>query len=126
MAKTVEQQIGAILAEYQDKCQDKIAKIAEEVAEDVKKELRRTSPKSKGRGKHYANGWNVQFKTLGGSGVYVTVYNKTKPNLTHLLERGHRIKNQHGDYGMSKPIRHIEPAEQDGVRKYLHRLETEL
>lgn len=126
MAKTVEQQISAILAEYQDDCQNTINKITKEVAEDVKKDLRRTSPKSKGGGKHYANGWAVQVKKLAGQGTYITVYNKTKPQLTHLLERSHRIKNQYDEYGMSTPKRHIEPAEQRGIKKYLHRLETEL
>lgn len=129
MAKSVQDQLAAILNEYKQEKEEQINKITKEVAEDVAKELKSTSPRSANRGKHYASGWRV--KNQPGSVAHRTiiscVYNATKPQLTQLLTRAHDIKNQHGGpYGRSKPDPHIENAEKRGNEKYLHRLETEL
>lgn len=125
--KSIQTQIADILDEYGDQASDTIAEIAEEVAKDTVKELKRTSPKSKQGGKHYASGWTVDItKTRGGQGVTTTVYNKSKPQLTHLLENGHAIANQYGTYGRTGGIPHIAPAEEKANEEFLRRLEEAL
>lgn len=129
MAKSVEDQIGAILEEYVHEKEKEIEKITKEVGRATVKRLKETSPRSKNAGKHYADGWRMESQP--GSAVrrsiMAVVYNATKPHLTQLLTRAHDIKNQHGGpYGRSTPDPHIENAEEYGNELYLHRLEEEL
>ena len=126
--ESVKDQINKILNEYIDQEEEKIENITKEVAEDVAKQLKQTSPKSKGRGKHYANGWKTkgQPSSKTRSSIMSVVYNATKPQLTHLLAKPHDIVNQYGTYGRSKPDPHIENAEEYGNNLYLQRLEREL
>lgn len=128
MAKSVQDQIHAILEEYIDKERDKIEEITKEVAADVVKELKKTSPKSKQAGKHYRAGWRVKNGKVAGvrRTIMSVVYNATKPQLTHLLSKEHDIKNQYGVYGRSDPDPHIADAEEHGNELYLKRLEREL
>lgn len=127
MNKTVRQQIDAILTEYIGKEEEKIEKITREVAQETAQELKKTSPKSKRGGKHYANGWRVKNDKLAGRrSVLSVVYNATKPQLTHLLAYPHDIKNASGTYGRSTPDPHLANAEEHGMEKYLKRLEREL
>lgn len=129
MAKSVEDQISAILEEYVREKEDEIEKITKEVAQATVKQLKETSPRSKNPGKHYADGWRVQNQPSSAvrRSIMSVVYNATKPHLTQLLTRSHDIKNQFGGpYGRSKPDPHIENAEEYGNELYLHRLETEL
>lgn len=127
MAKSVQEQINAILSEYIETEREKIHEIAQECAEETVKLLKKTSPRSKNRGKHYASGWKVNSSSSAGY-RYISsiVYNATKPQLTHLLTRPHDIVNQYGRYGRSTPDPHLEDAEQFGMELYLKRLEREL
>ena len=69
----------------------------------------------------YRQGWTIRTKRLkyGFQGV---IYNKTHPSLTHLLEKPHVIKNQHGSYGRTSvghgQVVHIAPA-RDQAEEYL-------
>ena len=99
------------------KCMSKAMKMA-------KKDVKDASPKGP---KGYAKGWSVRTKRekYGITGV---IYNRTHPRLTHLLERSHQIKNQHGVYGRTSPgkgqVVHIEPA-RDKAEEYLIQLLVE-
>lgn len=128
MTKSVQEQISAIITEYISEEREKIAEIAKETAEDTAKMLKKTSPKSKNRGRHYASGWKVKSdgSTAGIKYISSIVYNATKPQLTHLLSRPHDIVNQYGRYGRSTPDSHLEDAEEYGMNLYLQRLEREL
>lgn len=127
MAKSVQEQINAILSEYIETEREKIHEIALECAEETAELLKKTSPRSKNRGKHYASGWKANSSSSAGY-RYISsiVYNATKPQLTHLLTRPHDIVNQYGRYGRSTPDPHLEDAEQFGMELYLKRLEREL
>lgn len=116
MAKTqsVSVQMRELLDEYREQVQEVADKEAIKVANDCVKELRATSPR---RGGAYANSWSR--KKVGKSQV---VYNKEHYQLTHLLENGHVISNQFGEYGHTKPIKHIEPVEQRGINEYQERI----
>lgn len=61
--------------------------------------LRERSRKRKGRGGGaYANSWTADAE-LSATGVEVTVHNARHPQITHLLEKGHAIANQYGQFG---------------------------
>jgi len=69
--KTYTEEVGAAIEEA-----------VKETARALAADLRETSPKKTGE---YAKGWTARKE---GPGKYV-VYNKKKPQLTHLLEHGH-------------------------------------
>ena len=58
--------------------------------------LKERSRKKKRHGGSYAKAWSCHFDS-NIMGTSCTVYNK-QASLTHLLENGHVIKNQHGSY----------------------------
>src|SRR5690606_2052022 len=70
--KTYTEEVGAAIEEA-----------VKETARALAADLRETSPKKTGE---YAKGWTARKE---GPGRYV-VYNKKKPQLTHLLEHGDR------------------------------------
>lgn len=58
--------------------------------------LKQRSRKKKRHGGSYAKAWSCHFDS-NIMGTSCTVYNK-QASLTHLLEKGHAIKNQYGSY----------------------------
>lgn len=127
MSKNVAEQLSAILEQYARDVSSEVSAIATEVSDSVAKDLKATSPTGDSRKKKYKNGWTVNIEKVPGGGVNTVVYNKNKPQLTHLLEHGHLISNQHGSTGKRAPaIKHIEPAEQRGITKFLAELEIKL
>lgn len=97
--------------------------IAKETAQRIKTEARIK------KGLHdtgeYASGWAVRKR--GGKKIPgFTVYNRTKPGLTMLLEFGHVIRNAQGDYGRVMGIPHIQPAEKWAEQMILRRLNQKL
>lgn len=106
--------INSILNEYSYDIQEGITETAFKVAEDGKNKLRVTSPKRTGK---YRKGWRVN-KRQGKGYVHATIYNATDWQLTHLLEKPHVIRNQHGTWGTSKPQVHIEPVEQECIQAF--------
>ena len=58
--------------------------------------LKQRSRKKKRHGGSYAKAWSCHVDS-DITGTSCTVYNK-QASLTHLLEKGHAIKNQHGTY----------------------------
>lgn len=111
--------INSILNEYSYDIQEGITETAFKVAEDGKNKLRVTSPKRTGK---YRKGWRVD-KRQGKGYVHATIYNATDWQLTHLLEKPHVIRNQHGTWGTSKPQVHIEPVEQECIQAFQKNVE---
>lgn len=79
-----------------------IEKEVDKTARRAAKLIGSKSPKSRGR---YAKGWTRKKVTIGGE-VSHTIYNKYKPGLTHLLEKGHAKRG--GGRVAGKP--HIAPV----------------
>lgn len=103
MGQSVEIQMERIANEYQVKLKADSEKICKKHAMALARTLRSTSP---GSGE-YASGWTQ--KKLDER-TYV-VYNKAKPGLTHLLEKGHLTMNQFGGpYRRTPAHPHIGPA----------------
>ena len=101
-------QLEIIMDEYAEQLGEECADICKEIAAETVNELKASSPRSERSGKHYAGGW-----TQRKAGKYGRiVYNRTKPQLTYLLNNGHQIANQHGTYGRAEGDGHIDRAEE--------------
>ena len=86
---------------YTEEVGEAIEEAVKETAQALAADLRETSPKDTGE---YAKGWTARKE---GPGRYV-VYNKKKPQLTHLLEHGHAKRG--GGRVEGRP--HIKPAKE--------------
>lgn len=120
-----------ILTEFVDEEIETIDKVFAETAEDTKNMVAETSPKDTGA---YASGWVAKRSTHGAldESIKYTVGNPTHYQLTHLLERGHAVRNQFGEPERAdakrrvSARRHIKPAEVWGNEKLLSRLREKL
>lgn len=123
--------ISAKLSRYSESIRTGMRRIADKVSDKLEKELRRNSPKrdksSRNRGTRaknwapgsYARSWG-QITTVDNFSEYEkTVRNKSHYQLTHLLENGHRKRNN----GFVKPRVHIEPEEKKAEWEYYHEIE---
>ncbi|PFW04125.1 hypothetical protein COL22_25785 [Bacillus thuringiensis] len=104
-------EIARELQRYGKEVEGKLEVEKEEVANNLVSDLEETSPKNTGK---YAKGWR---KKKEGNGFIV--HNALKPQLTHLLEKGHAQLNG----GRVPAIVHIAPAEEKAVNEFLERVE---
>ena len=111
MAESLSVQLTNILNEYDEHVQDVTNAAIKKIAKDAVKELKNTSPKRAGHGE-YARDWSVKAVGTRGNIIDLVVHNKTHYQLTHLLENGHVIRNKKGEWGRTRPIKHIAPVEQ--------------
>ncbi|MFQ7139853.1 HK97 gp10 family phage protein [Evtepia sp.] len=96
------------LDEYRDLAEDTVRDAVNSVAKETTKQVEDKSPVQSGE---YRKGWAAK-KTLDRSGkLAVTVYNRKKPGLTHLLEKGHAKRGG----GRVEGTAHIAPAEEYAV-----------
>lgn len=86
----------------------------QEVAKEGSEELKKKSPKRTGQ---YAKGWTVRKRREAR-----VIQNKDKPQLTHLLEKGHLSRNGR----RVKPIKHIETVEEQVIDELERRLEKRI
>ncbi len=108
--KEFDRLIAEELAAYSEEMKEAVFSIIEKQTKKAAERLRKTSPKSKESGKHYASGWTVRTVRTKDS-VSCTVYNSAKPQLTHLLENGHLDRS--GKRVEGTP--HISPAETETI-----------
>lgn len=112
---TVGEQMAKLLNDYTPEAIKAADKAIKSVADDAADKLQNESPK--GKTGDYAKGWTCETLAKGKfvgirsqTGQYV-VRNKTDWHLTHLLEKGHVIRNAKGTYGRTRPNPHIAPVE---------------
>ncbi|MGZ9782466.1 HK97 gp10 family phage protein [Bacillus pseudomycoides] len=99
------------LQRYANVLEEDIEKAGDEVSDNVVSELKQKSPKKTGA---YRKGWRKKKE-----GNKYIVHNKTRYQLTHLLEKGHVIKG-----GGRVPAKvHIAPVEERAINDYLERVE---
>ena len=98
------------LAAYSDEVAEGIRKEVKEVAKETVATLKATSPRDTGE---YARGWSSRVEFESREDIRVRIYNRTEPQLTHLLEYGHAKTN--GGRVEGRP--HIRPAEQEAEKK---------
>lgn len=109
--KTVNKMLETYCSEVAEVVDESLPKVGKETV----KELKQTSPKRTG---DYAKGWTqkVERERLGSR---LIVYNKTRYQLTHLLEKGHAKVN--GGFVPGQP--HIKPAQDKAEKKAMDLIE---
>lgn len=117
--------ISDILNEYSHDIQDAITEEAIKIAKEGQSKLQSTSPKNKKNTSHkgrYAKGWRV--KTEKGRGyVNCIIYNATDWQLTHLLEKGHKLTRNGKKIGVVGAKKHIEPVHDEVCQTFETRTE---
>ena len=94
-----------ILDGYSKKVREGLDKLKDDVANEAASKLATTSPKKSGK---YAGDWVVQKR-----GSARVVHNRKHYQLTHLLEKGHALRNG----GRSKAMPHIKPVEEQVIKE---------
>ena len=100
-------EINKLLGQYQRGLYTQLEPVFKKTGNELRKELRANSPKKTG---HYKGGWQqkVQMSSRVGGGT-LTIYNGSRPWLTHLLEHGHVIRNgTERSFGRTNEYPHIE------------------
>jgi hypothetical protein len=95
-------ELSQAVKDYTEDVQQSIDKEVRSTASKVKNEIKQNSPRDTGE---YADSWSQKTSRKEGN-TTVTIYNKKKPQLTHLLEFGHAKVNG----GRVPGIPHIRPA----------------
>lgn len=116
-------EIAKLMEEYASEVAADTKAEAKAVAKETVKELKQTSPEGPGSRKgHYKDGWASKVESENAVSIGIRIYNKKKPGLTHLLEKGHAKRGG----GRVEGIPHIGPAEQNAVENYEKRLKERL
>ncbi|WP_419066819.1 HK97 gp10 family phage protein [Hominenteromicrobium sp.] len=106
----LEAEIVKELKAYSDEVAEGIKKAVNDVAKETVRTLKTTSPRDTGK---YARGWTFKVEFESPEDIRVRISNRTKWQLTHLLENGHAKVN--GGRVDGKP--HIRLAEQAAADK---------
>ncbi|MGH1326594.1 HK97 gp10 family phage protein [Bacillus pretiosus] len=104
-------EIARELQRYSNVVEEDLEAAQEEVADNLVDGLKQNSPKKTGK---YRKGWRKKKE-----GKSTIVYNALKPQLTHLLEKGHAK----ADGGRVPAQVHIAPEEEKAINDYLERVE---
>lgn len=107
-------EISRQLKQFTDFVEEEVEVAKNEVAGTLMARLVVTSPSSTATQKKYKNGWRI--KKVNNK---LIVHNKTKYQLTHLLEYGHAKVG-----GGRVPAQvHIKPAEEEAIETYIDRVQ---
>lgn len=102
---SIEAQLAVILEDYSKDLQEKANEAGQKLAKECANEIKANSPRNR---PEYYKGWTYRAdRGFNGSTMY-TIYNKTHPGLTHLLEKGHDVPGKGKRTGAQA---HIKPAE---------------
>ena len=105
-------EIGAIMQTFNHTVVTITDEAAIQAAKKTVKELKATSPRRSGK---YAKGWTYK-KEKSGSCI---VYNRSRPQLTHLLEKGHPVKGRGKTVtGQARAFPHIADAEETAEKTF--------
>ncbi len=104
-------EIANALKEYTTEVEEGLEKAKKKVAQDGAKTLKATSPKKTGK---YAKGWAVKKE-----GTSYVIRNRTRYQLTHLLEKGHAKVGG----GRVAPVVHIKPVEDSVIKEFENEVE---
>lgn len=102
--KDITIEIEKAIKDYTADVEKGISSVIEKDVAAAVQELKANSPKRSGE---YAKGWASQKEGRIGE-IKMTIYNKDRPQLTHLLEFGHAKRNG----GRVAAIPHIKSVEQ--------------
>ena len=96
------------LSEYAELTDKAMKKAVRKTATAVKNEISENAPKKTGR---YQKSWTAKKVKENSHTLEMTVHSKDRYQLTHLLEKGHALRNG----GRSRAFPHIAPAEEHGA-----------
>lgn len=99
------------LKEYSEDVAKGVNKSAKTAIKTAVKVVKSGSPKDSGE---YASGWASKVMHESDDDIRAAAYNKKKPSLTHVLEKGHAKVNG----GRVEGIPHIQPAEEAAVKEF--------
>ncbi len=97
-----------ILDAYSADSSTRVKSAVKQVAAQVKKDIQTNAPVDSGR---YRTGWTTKKMDETETTLEMTVYNKPRYMLAHLLENGHAKRG--GGRVAARP--HIAPAEKEGI-----------
>ena len=107
------------LEEYREMTDEVVQTAVDTVSKETRKIVQAGSPVQTGG---YQKGWAVKKTSAKAGQVSITVYNRKKPGLTHLLEKGHAKRG--GGRVAGQP--HIAPAEQYAVSELENKIKRGL
>lgn len=111
-------EITAVVREYTEDVTTGVAKEVDKTSKQVTKEISAKSPR-RVKGGEYAKGW-TRKKVADGGSVSYTIYNKRKPGLAHLLEKGHAKRGG----GRVPGTPHIGPSIDQEVPQMVNRIKS--
>ena len=111
--------VNEAMSEYRDLTEQALKSAVTEVAKETKDIAKENSPSLSGR---YKKGWATKKTTDTSGQISVTVYNRARPGLTHLLEKGHAKRGG----GRVSGVPHIAPAEEHAVSELETKIRREL
>ena len=114
MAADISSQITEAMQQYSGIVSDTVETILKDIGKEAGQRVKAASPKNTGE---YRRGWKVSTERINGT-ISVTVHNKTKYRLTHLLEDGHKTRNGESRVRPQPHIRQVEEwAEQEAMSR---------
>ncbi len=111
-----QKEIQKILDDYGDNLTEQTRQAVTKVAEIAKKEIQSGSPV---RTSKYRSGWTVKTDATSRLRTETVIYNRSKYQLTHLLEKGHALRQG----GRAPAYPHIRPAEEHAVKNMKEAIE---
>ena len=105
--------VKGILDDYAEDVNKNMREVAHKVAQSGAKALRNDSMSKVKRTGVYAKGWTT-VKDETRATYSETIYDKNKPQITHLLEHGHAKRGG----GRVSGIEHIYPVEQEVINAF--------
>lgn len=112
-------QVMDALYEYAEITDEVVHEAVTSVAKETKEIAQSGAPVRTGE---YKRGFSVKKTTETGGKLILTVHNRRKPSLTHLLEKGHAKRG--GGRVAGKP--HIAPAEEFAISELEERIKRGL
>jgi BMFP domain-containing protein YqiC len=107
--------IAQELENYSKEVSKDVKKAVKEVSAEMTENIRNDSPKHTG---DYAKGWTTKKEFENDDEIRIRTYNKTDPQLTHLLEYGHAKVNG----GRVEGHPHIQPNEEKAKKELEERI----
>ena len=113
-------ELAAIVEDFIDEERDAVNKEIRKIGRETRDKLKTETPAGAEKYHDWADYQSVASEekdALGG--ITVTIKNKKKPGLTHLLEQGHVNANGHG---RARAFPHIAPAAEEAFEELKRRL----
>lgn len=113
-------EIVKTLQEYSGEVMDKVDKAVEDCGKGMRKDIAAASPNRTGK---YKKGWRCEITKHGRGNTSAEVHNKTRYQLTHLLEDGHKSRRKRHGRAFVDAIPHISEQEERWTERFTQKCE---